>query len=303
MDKVRTWFIAILFLSGLGITLYPFFSNLVAESNASRAIASYSDEIAQMDEEDIDATKEAIQKYNEQLNSAFVSSKETEEGISYVDLVDVGESIGFITIPKIDVDLPIYSGTSTEVLEKGVGHIEQSSFPLGGPSTHSVLTGHRGLPKAVLFTDLDKLEVGDLFYLHILDEVLAYRVDQVKVVEPDETDDLKIVEGQDYCTLVTCHPYAVNTHRLLVRGVRTEYVPEEESEQELKYVNVSSGTLVKRLVDARAWLATSLIGMIVIESVIFVLVLKRKKKDGMQTEKVKKIKKKRIRKPSGKDKE
>ena len=197
MDKVRTWFIAILFLSGLGITLYPFFSNLVAESNASRAIASYSDEIAQMDEEDIDATKEAIQKYNEQLNSAFVSSKETEEGISYVDLVDVGESIGFITISKIDVDLPIYSGTSTEVLEKGVGHIEQSSFPLGGPGTHSVLTGHRGLPKAVLFTDLDKLEVGDLFYLHILDEVLAYRVDQVKVVEPEETDDLKIVEGMD----------------------------------------------------------------------------------------------------------
>lgn len=303
MDKVRTWFIAILFLSGLGITLYPFFSNLVAESNASRAIASYSDEIAQMDEEDIDATKEAIQKYNEQLNSAFVSSKETEEGISYVDLVDVGESIGFITIPKIDVDLPIYSGTSTEVLEKGVGHIEQSSFPLGGPGTHSVLTGHRGLPKAVLFTDLDKLEVGDLFYLHVLDEVLAYRVDQVKVVEPEETDDLKIVEGMDYCTLVTCHPYAVNTHRLLVRGVRTEYVPEEESEQELKYVNVSSGTLVKRLVDARAWLATSLIGMVVIESVIFLLVIKRKKKDGMQTEKVKKIKKKRIRKSSGKDKE
>lgn len=303
MDKVRTWFIAILFLSGLGITLYPFFSNLVAESNASRAIASYSDEIAQMDEEDIDATKEAIQKYNEQLNSAFVSSKETEEGISYVDLVDVGESIGFITIPKIDVDLPIYSGTSPDVLQKGVGHIEQSSFPLGGPGTHSVLTGHRGLPKAVLFTDLDKLEVGDLFYLHVLDEVLAYRVDQVKVVEPEETDDLKIVEGMDYCTLVTCHPYAVNTHRLLVRGVRTEYVPEEESEQELKYVNVSSGTLVKRLVDARAWLATSLIGMVVIESVIFLLVIKRKKKDGMQTEKVKKIKKKRIRKSSGKDKE
>ncbi len=292
MDRVRMWFIAILFLSGLGITLYPFFSNLVAQSNASRAIASYDEEIAQMDQEDIDATKEAIQKYNEQLNHAYVSSQEMEEGLSYVDLVDVGESIGFITIPKIDVNLPIYSGTGADVLQKGIGHIEQSSFPLGGPSTHSVLTGHRGLPKAVLFTDLDKLEVGDLFYLHILDEVLAYRVDKVKIVEPDETEDLRITEGEDFCTLVTCHPYAVNTHRLLVRGVRTEYVEEEEEQQELKYVNVSSGTFVKRLVDARVWLATSLIGMFAVESGIFVLIGRKKHKDKKQTNNQKKGKRK-----------
>ena len=189
MDKLRMWFIAILFLSGLGITLYPFVSNLIAQSNASRAIASYSDEVANMEQEDIDATKEAMQKYNEQLNSAFVSSQNQEDGISYLDMVDVGESIGYITIPKIDVNLPIYNGTSAAVLERGVGHIDQTSYPIGGTSTHSVLTGHRGMPNAVLFTDLDELEIGDVFYLHVLDEVLAYKVDQVKIVEPDQTED------------------------------------------------------------------------------------------------------------------
>ena len=222
MDKWRMWFIAILFLSGLGITLYPFFSNLVAQSNATRAIDTYTESVSQMEQEDIDAAKEAAKKYNEQLSSAYVSSQEQEEGVSYVDLVDVGESLGFITIPKIDVNLPIYSGTSAEALQKGVGHVVESSYPLGGESTHSVLTGHRGLPSAVLFTDLDKLEIGDIFYLHILDEVLAYKVDQIKVVLPEETDDLKIVEGKDYCTLLTCTPYGINSHRLLVRGHRVD---------------------------------------------------------------------------------
>lgn len=282
MDRIKNWFIAILFLSGLGITLYPFFSNLVAQSNATRAIATYNEEVSQMEQEDIDAAKEAAKKYNEQLSSAYVSSQEQEEGVSYVDLVDVGESLGFITIPKIDVNLPIYSSTSEDALQKGAGHVVESSYPLGGESTHSVLTGHRGLPSAVLFTDLDKLEIGDIFYLHILDEVLAYKVDQIKVVLPEETDDLKIVEGKDYCTLVTCTPYAVNTHRLLVRGERTEYIPEEEAKQELQYVDVSSGTFVKRLVDARAWLAASLAGMVIVETGIFVLIGRKKRKDSKQ---------------------
>ena len=282
VSKTRAWFIAILFFSGLCLTLYPFVSNLVAESNASRAIVEYDEEIAQMDQEEIDAEKEAIRKYNEQLNAAIVSSTgQEDEGISYLDLVDVGESIGFIDIPKIDVNLPIYSGTSPEVLEKGVGHLQESSYPVGGAGTHSVLTGHRGLPSAVLFTDLDELTEGDLFYLHVLDETLAYRVDQVKVVLPDETDDLKIVPGQDYCTLVTCTPYAINTHRMLVRGVRTEYIPEEEQEQQVMYSELQSGTLTKRIVDVWPWLAVSLVGMVVVETLIFLLIVghSRKKKD------------------------
>lgn len=297
MDRIKNWFIAILFLSGLGITLYPFFSNLVAQSNATRAIDTYTESVSQMEQEDIDAAKEAAKKYNEQLSSAYVSSQEQEEGVSYVDLVDVGESLGFITIPKIDVNLPIYSSTSPDALQKGAGHVVESSYPLGGESTHSVLTGHRGLPSAVLFTDLDKLEIGDIFYLHILDEVLAYKVDQIKVVLPEETDDLKIVEGKDYCTLVTCTPYAVNTHRLLVRGERTEYIPEEEAKQELQYVDVSSGTFVKRLVDARAWLAASLAGMVIVETGIFVLIGRKKRKDSKQGKR--KLKRKRGKKGQG----
>ena len=140
----------------------------------------------------------------------------------------MGESLGYITIPKIDVNLPIYEGTSDDVLVKGVGHLEGSSYPLGGAGTHSVLTGHRGMAEAVLFTDLDKLGEGDRFYLHIMDEVLAYQVDQVKVVEPENTEDLEIIPGGDYCTLVTCTPYAINTHRMLVRGAVCR-IPERTS--------------------------------------------------------------------------
>lgn len=249
MSKARAWFIAILFLSGLCLTLYPFVSNLIVQSNASKAVNDYNEGVAQMDQEDIDAAKEAVKKYNEQLGKAVSSSAEQEEAVSYLDMVDVGESIGILEIPKIDVDLPIYRGADPDVLEKGVGHLPETSYPSGGPGTHCVLTGHRGLPKAVLLTDLDKLEMGDVFYIHVLDEVLAYRVDQIKVVLPDETDDLRIVPGEDYCTLVTCTPYAVNTHRLLVRGERTEYVPENAEQQRYAYSDVQSGTLVKRLVD------------------------------------------------------
>ena len=292
MDKKRAWFIAILFLSGLCITLYPFVSNLIAQSNASRAITEYSDQIAQMDQEDIDAAKEAAAKYNEQLSNAVTLSIDQEdESISYLDLIDVGESIGFIDIPKIDVYLPIYNGTSDAVLQKGIGHMEQSSYPIGGESTHSILTGHRGLPSAVLFTDLDKLEVGDVFYLHVLDEILAYRVDQVKIVLPEETSDLEIIAGEDHCTLVTCHPYAINTHRLLVRGTRTEYIPEEEAEQHVTYSELQSGTVTKRIVDVWPWLLVSLVVMAIVETGIFLLIVKRKKQKKDPEERQRKSKK------------
>ena len=235
MDKKRAWFIAILFFSGLCLTLYPFVSNLIAQSHASQAIAAYDEQVAEMDQEQIDAAKEAVRKYNEQLNAAVeASAMQGEDGISYLDLVDVGESIVFIEIPKIDVYLPIYSGTGEDVLHKGVGQLGESSYPIGGTGTHSVLTGHRGLPSAVLFTDLDKMEEGDVFYLHVLDEVLAYKVDQIKVVLPEETQDIGIVEGKDYCTLVTCTPYAINTHRLLVRGRRIS------TPDKLKHIRVTA---------------------------------------------------------------
>lgn len=242
-----------------------------------------------MDQEQIDAAKEAVRKYNEQLNAAVeASAMQGEDGISYLDLVDVGESIGFIEIPKIDVYLPIYSGTGEDVLQKGVGHLAESSYPIGGTSTHSVLTGHRGLPSAVLFTDLDKLEEGDVFYLHVLDEVLAYKVDQIKVVLPEETQDIGIVEGKDYCTLVTCTPYAINTHRLLVRGERTEYIPPEELAEQNAVHEVQSQTITKRIVDVWPWLLVSLLIVAGVEGSIFLLIVKRQRSRGDVREKRKK---------------
>ena len=277
MDKKRAWFIAILFFSGLCLTLYPFVSNLIAQSHASQAIAAYDEQVAEMDQEQIDAAKEAVRKYNEQLNAAVeASAMQGEDGISYLDLVDVGESIGFIEIPKIDVYLPIYSGTGEDVLQKGVGHLAESSYPIGGTSTHSVLTGHRGLPSAVLFTDLDKLEEGDVFYLHVLGEVLAYKVDQIKVVLPEETQDIGIT------------PYAINTHRLLVRGERTEYIPPEELAEQNAVHEVQSQTITKRIVDVWPWLVVSLLIVAGVEGSIFLLIVKRQRSRGDVREKRKK---------------
>ena len=279
MKKIRVIFCVIIFMTGLGIASYPFISNMVAQRHASQVVKDYETNVEEMDEEKIDAMKEAAKKYNEQLSNVVSVDDENEnneQGESYADLLNIGESLGYITIPKINVNLPIYNGTSQDVLSKGVGHMEQSSYPLGGESTHCVLTGHRGLPSAVLFTDLDKLEIGDEFYLHVLDEILAYKVDQIKVVEPNESGDLEIIDGKDYCTLVTCTPYAINSHRLLVRGERTEY----KGEQDKKTKNqMQTGALTKRIVDVWPWLLGAFLVAVLIESGIFFSILKHKKQD------------------------
>ena len=279
MKKIRVIFCVIIFITGLGIASYPFISNMVAQRHASQVVKDYETNVEEMDEEKIDAMKEAAKKYNEQLSNVVSVDDENEnneQGESYADLLNIGESLGYITIPKIDVNLPIYNGTSQDVLSKGVGHMEQSSYPLGGESTHCVLTGHRGLPSAVLFTDLDKLEIGDEFYLHVLDEILAYKVDQIKVVEPNESGDLEIIDGKDYCTLVTCTPYAINSHRLLVRGERTEYKGEQDKQTRNQ---MQTGALTKRIVDVWPWLLGAFLVAVLIESGIFFSILKRKKQD------------------------
>ena len=278
MKRIRVIFCVIIFITGLGIASYPFISNMVAQ-HASQVVKDYETNVEEMDEEKIDAMKEAAKKYNEQLSNVVSVDDENEnneQGESYVDLLNIGESLGYITIPKIDVNLPIYNGTSQDVLSKGVGHMEQSSYPLGGESTHCVLTGHRGLPSAVLFTDLDKLEIGDEFYLHVLDEILAYKVDQIKVVEPNESGDLEIIDGKDYCTLVTCTPYAINSHRLLVRGERTEYKGEQDKQTKNQ---MQTGALTKRIVDVWPWLLGAFLVAVLIESGIFFSILKHKKQD------------------------
>lgn len=282
--KLKLGFAALMIASGIGVAMYPVISNAVAQRHASSVIESYNDTVQTMDTEKIDAAKEAARRYNEQLSNAIdrdAAGEAADTGTSYVDMLDVGESLGYITIPKIDVNLPIYEGTSDDVLLKGVGHLEGSSYPLGGAGTHSVLTGHRGLAEAVLFTDLDKLGEGDHFYLHIMDEVLAYQVDQVKVVEPERTEELEIIPGGDYCTLVTCTPYAINTHRMLVRGTRVPYNGEDEetaAPQTVQYQELHTGNVVKRMVDAWPWISVT--GSLVIggEALLLLLLLHRCKK-------------------------
>lgn len=279
MKKLKTIFAILMFATGVGIAAYPIISNILYERNATQVVESYDDAVEEMEQEDIDAAREAARKYNEQLQSAIVQDETGEgdqAGESYVDLSGVGESIGYITIPKIDLELPVYEGSDDAVLQKGIGHMEQSSYPIGGEGTHSVLTGHRGLPDAELFTHLDEMEEGDLFYLHVLDEILAYRVDQIKVVEPNETGDLDIIQGEDYCTLVTCTPYSINTHRLLVRGVRTEYNGELESD--VQYQELQTGTLARRLIDVLPWLLVVGTAAIGTEGVLLWLLIRRKKK-------------------------
>lgn len=223
---VSTVVLVILLFVGLSVLLYPSVSNWWNSRVQSRAVAVYDEAVAALNEEDYTAYYEAAEAYNEALAeigsaSAIANTDLVDE--DYWDLLDVtGTGImGYITIDKINVMLPIYHGTSSSVLSAGAGHLEGSSLPVGGAGTHCVISAHRGLPSALLFTNLDQLEVGDTFTLTVLDQVLTYEVDQITIVLPDEIENLYIEDGADYCTLMTCTPYGINTHRLLVRGVRT----------------------------------------------------------------------------------
>ena len=216
-------------LIGLSLLLYPTVSDYWNSFHQTRAIATYAENVAALDNASYDAIWDAARQYNRNLLNRSNSFRLSEEQkAEYESLLDIsGQGVmGYIEIPKIDVSLPIYHGTEDPVLQVAVGHLEWTSLPVGGESTHCVLSGHRGLPSAKLFTNLDKLREGDTFLLRVLDEILTYEVDQILIVEPQDTAALEIVEGQDYCTLVTCTPYGINTHRLLVRGHRTDNIEE-----------------------------------------------------------------------------
>lgn len=214
--------IFILFL-GLSLLLYPSFADWWNSFTQSRAIATYAEEVAQMDDDKYAQLWEAAWEYNETLLTRENAYVLTEEQMAvYNDHLNIGGNgiMGYIEIPEIKETLPIYHGTDEAVLQIAVGHLEWTSLPVGGRGSHCVLSGHRGLPSARLFTDLDKLVEGDVFLMRVLDEVLTYEVDQIRIVEPHEVEGLHIVEGEDYCTLVTCTPYGINSHRLLIRGHR-----------------------------------------------------------------------------------
>lgn len=217
------------FLIGICVLLYPAFSNYWNSQTQSRAIVDYESVLEHLEPEDYSAMFQAAYDYNEALYEVDFPLMNYEQVPGYYDTLKIeGTSIiGYVKIDKIGVELPVYHGTSEQVLNKGVGHLEGTSLPVGGESTHSVMSAHRGLPSSKLFTDLDRLEFGDTFQITVLDQVLTYQVDQVKVITPREIDDLQIVEGKDYCTLFTCTPYGINTHRLLVRGIRIETIMEK----------------------------------------------------------------------------
>lgn len=222
-------FLTLGFLIGICILLYPAFSDYWNSKTQSRAITDYESGLEDLEPEDYTAIFEKAYAYNEKLYGTDFPLRDYKQVSGYYDTLRITDNdmIGYLKIDRIGVELPIYHGTSDKVLSKGVGHFEGSSLPVGGENTHCVMSAHRGLPSAKLFTDLDRVEKGDTFQIIILDQVLTYQVEFIKVIEPTDISDLQIIEGGDYCTLFTCTPYGINTHRLLVRGVRIETIEEK----------------------------------------------------------------------------
>lgn len=264
----------ILILVGSAVFLYPNISNYLAKKNQVTAIRTYEENVVELEEEDLSEELEAATTYNqslsgEPLHDPFVANSGYILPDNYKQVLNITEDgiMAYIKIPKISVYLPIYHGTTSDILEKGVGHMNSSSLPIGGSSTHCVLTGHTGLASAELFTRIDELEIGDIFYIYVLNEVLAYKVYETKVILPDEVDELQIIQGKDLVTLVTCTPYGVNTHRLLVKAERTEYEADEET-----ISNEKSLTLIEQDNQANYYLYGFLIGIIIIMVILIIIV-------------------------------
>ncbi|PEQ65031.1 class C sortase [Bacillus cereus] len=261
-----------IFLLGLGIFLYPTVSNWLATRAHYSQVSFYDEKVKSLQKKELERREKKANEYNKQVQNSGqtfsdpFAEKQKNNGSSYADALNLGDVMGYVEIPKIHVKLPIYQGTSEEVLSRGVGYLDKFSLPVGGESTHAVLTGHRGLPSAVLFTDLDKMKESDVFYIHSLDKVLAYQVDQIKVGLPSEIDDLLIVNGQDYATLLTCTPYGVNTHRLLVRGHRIPYKPKE------KAITSSEPSMLED------WKVIASIAAILVAAVLLIFIKRRKKR-------------------------
>lgn len=227
-------------LVGIAVLFYPALNNVIFVSQQNKVINSYNESLKELESEVIDNMKQEAKKYNDTLSkaasSAIIYDFDAVSGNPpYSEIMALNnEQIGYLVIPKISLNQPIFHSTEDEVLEKGIGHMENTSFPIGGESTHAVLSGHSGIPGMMLFTDLEDVEIGDKFYIKALDETIAYEIDQIKTVLPNDVSEIQIVNGEDYVTLLTCTPYGVNTHRLLVRGTRVPYNGEIDEEEEEK---------------------------------------------------------------------
>ena len=240
----KNWKIILIFILGLLIATYPIISNYYYTIDNNNQIAEFNEAVAEMPSKEVLERIELAKAYNDTLDPSRLADPYTErekKGVeNYARMLEVREKIGYVDIPKINQQIPVYAGTSEDVLQHACGHLEGTSLPIGGKDTHAVITAHRGLPQVKLFRDLDKMEVGDLFFFTNVKETLAYKVDQILVVEPWDFEPVLVVEGKDLMTLLTCTPYMINSHRLLVRGHRVPYVPEVKEEIERAKFNYKS---------------------------------------------------------------
>lgn len=260
----------VLMVIGIGIIGYPLASNFLMSLNLDSEVQTYLNAASNLDSEEYDKQLSLAQEYNNSLRGNYdigdPFGKEIETDDEYYDLLNIdGTSVmACIEIPALKIKYPIYHGTSDDVLNKGIGHMRNTSLPIGGKGTHAVLTGHTGLSNAKLFTDIDKLEEGDVFYIYVMNKTLAYSIDQIKVVEPSDTSALKIDDENDYVTLVTCTPYGLNTHRLLVRGTRIPYVESEKKVQP---------SLVEKSTYNEEYMSAIIIGGLVMAGLLFIYIL------------------------------
>lgn len=258
----------VIFAIGLSILLYPQVSRWYYTIEANRQVSVFEDARADLDKAEIDRRIELAKAFNETLHDVTLedpySESERQKGrAEYAHMLEVKEQIGHVEVPSIDIDLPIYAGTSEEVISKGSGHLEGTSLPVGGNNTHTVLTSHAGLPSAKLFTDLSKVKEGDVFYIHNIKEILAYQVDRIEKITPDDFSNLVVVPNQDYATLLTCTPIGINTHRLIVRGHRIPY------EKKQKATSVKS---------VPYWLYVSGAGLVLLLLLLLLYLIKKRKR-------------------------
>lgn len=240
----KNWKIILIFVLGLMIAIYPIISNYYYTVENNNQVKDFQEAVSQMPDKEVLERIDLAKAYNDTLDPSRLADPYTErekKGVeNYARMLEVREKIGYIDVPKIGQQIPVYAGTSEDVLQHACGHLEGTSLPIGGKDTHAVITAHRGLPQVKLFRDLDKMEVGDLFFFTNVKETLAYKVDQILVVEPWDFEPVLVVEGKDLMTLLTCTPYMINSHRLLVRGHRVPYVPEVKEEIERAKFNYKS---------------------------------------------------------------
>lgn len=285
-NRVLTVILVLVLITGLGVLVYPFVSNMLHDRKQDEIITEYNENMENLDQEEKDAMLERAREYNESLlgnvvlTDPFDPAAMEEQNEEYDSILNLeGDGVmAYVEIPRIDLYEAVYHGTSDEVLARGIGHLMNTSLPVGGEGTHAVLSGHTGLPEAELFTNLELVEEGDVFYIHVLGETLAYEVDQIKVVEPSDTSDLLIEQGKDYVTLVTCTPYGINSHRLLVRGHRVPYTEELRDRGDAQAAEGVEGESWKA-VYGRALLEGVLIAAVILG--VFLIVMRRLRKKGV----------------------